>query len=433
LGTLKGIGSFFAWQVFCDLRESNCLKSLESDTFCILGPGAVKGLDCILGRGNNDISSLEEAHNLVGCQDLAFQELGMEFPFWQGQKLTIKEIEHALCEYSKYDSLKATSKSGRLYRTRSKMDTDKPCLVCKENKDEGNFCDTCFDFHCIECAPPKKPTLPYTSASWLCQRCIDFRGKPFVEEPPPKPKEEQQHAGSSSSEVKNNDAMDVDKPETAASALEEPGAVVPPTAAVEEPANSDAMDVDKPETVVEEQPTKDGDDNNGDKTKASASEALAIPAKPDVVPAQDPQGEGTTDADALVTSSDGDGKPSDTNGDKTMAFALKALVIPAKLDVVPAQDPQGQGTNDADAVMASLMASSDRAAMAAAPMGMPAAMATAPMGMPAAMAAAPMGMPAAMAANPMGMPAAMAAAPMGMPDGKPSNIYESPKPTNQWQ
>ena len=37
---LPGVGSFFAWQILCDMQESRCLEF--DDSFCELGPGAIR-------------------------------------------------------------------------------------------------------------------------------------------------------------------------------------------------------------------------------------------------------------------------------------------------------------------------------------------------------------------------------------------------------
>ena len=65
-----------------------------------------------------------EAQKLVSIQDEAFSHLGLEFPYWHGRKLTIKEIEHALCEYNRYVSLKTkkiSSQKRRYYKPRSDL------------------------------------------------------------------------------------------------------------------------------------------------------------------------------------------------------------------------------------------------------------------------------------------------------------------------
>lgn len=43
--TLPGCGDFLAWQILCDLLESNCLRHCQTIDFCVLGKGA-KGMHC---------------------------------------------------------------------------------------------------------------------------------------------------------------------------------------------------------------------------------------------------------------------------------------------------------------------------------------------------------------------------------------------------
>ncbi|KAL7557719.1 hypothetical protein ACA910_018512 [Epithemia clementina (nom. ined.)] len=168
LQTLDSIGPFMSWQLFCDLRESGCLLQCQNDKYCILGPGALKGLDIIFtGSG----LYLDYAYLLVNHHDEAFAQIGVQFPFWNGRKLTIKEIEHGLCEYSKYVALQKNRTGGknRLYQSRAHMDLSKPCHFCKEDSSDGNFCDTCREYYCRKCVPSQA-----SGAFWTCGRCISF-------------------------------------------------------------------------------------------------------------------------------------------------------------------------------------------------------------------------------------------------------------------
>ena len=220
LSNMRGIGKFLSWQILCDLRESNCLKSLDSDSFCQLGPGAMskssrvlsfahvhdiqflishlsiialsEGLDIMLGDSRIK-GYLEETEKLVACQDKAFEQLGVYFPPWQGQKLSTKEIEHALCEYSKFDTIKHRN-SGRVYRC--------PEAGTDSSNRPVRFCDTCY-------AKDSEGTPPGQVSSWLCGRCLAFRGKPFVEQetPPekPEPMEVEAPAPEAGAESKSDD------------------------------------------------------------------------------------------------------------------------------------------------------------------------------------------------------------------------------------
>ena len=43
---INGVGNFFAWQVVCDLMESQCLKPCGENDWTQLGPGAKSKFDC---------------------------------------------------------------------------------------------------------------------------------------------------------------------------------------------------------------------------------------------------------------------------------------------------------------------------------------------------------------------------------------------------
>jgi hypothetical protein len=47
------------------------------------------------------MSELELCQQLVQVQDQIYPQ-SMTFPKWRNRNLTLKEIEHALCEFSKY-------------------------------------------------------------------------------------------------------------------------------------------------------------------------------------------------------------------------------------------------------------------------------------------------------------------------------------------
>ena len=126
-----------------------------------------EGLDIIF-PGATDY--MEAASSIVEHQIEAFAQENLNFPFWNGRKLTIKEIEHSLCEYSKYTACKKSKMTHfRYYETRSYLDNEKPCHICKEEKEDGQLCETCLCFYCTDCVP-----VVSSSISWICSRCVAF-------------------------------------------------------------------------------------------------------------------------------------------------------------------------------------------------------------------------------------------------------------------
>jgi hypothetical protein len=115
--TIKGCGDFLSWQVSCDLVESQCLTSCDITNFCVLGKGACLGIQEIFFHGRKKMPSLSKgeymgyAQDLVSVQDNVYAELKvadgfcLSFPKWLDKSLTLKEVEHALCEFSKFQRI----------------------------------------------------------------------------------------------------------------------------------------------------------------------------------------------------------------------------------------------------------------------------------------------------------------------------------------
>jgi hypothetical protein len=48
----------------------------------------------------------------------AYDMLGIDFPNWNDRCMTIKEVEHALCEFLKYTSWRGTQVAGYEFKSR---------------------------------------------------------------------------------------------------------------------------------------------------------------------------------------------------------------------------------------------------------------------------------------------------------------------------
>jgi alpha-glutamyl/putrescinyl thymine pyrophosphorylase clade 1 len=154
LQTLHGVGDFLAWQIACDLEEARCLvRCFEpEDTYCMLGPGAKKGLVKIFGseykNGNASQLTLHLLDNMGYCLHLVHKK----FPLWRNKKVTIKVIEHALCEFQKFEELDAGNVSWqRKWRSRAARDERDQCPSCKGPPTRTDRCDTCHMIVCENC------------------------------------------------------------------------------------------------------------------------------------------------------------------------------------------------------------------------------------------------------------------------------------------
>lgn len=101
--------------------------------------------------------------------------------------LTLKNIEHSLCEYYKYTVIHGKLSTNRkvtgqrLKKSRTEMDMNKACQNVKQcgngsNCDNLLFCDKCLNGYCLECVTP--PSFAY----WVCPRCTAFESISFAKE-----------------------------------------------------------------------------------------------------------------------------------------------------------------------------------------------------------------------------------------------------------
>ena len=129
----KNIDVFFAWQIVCDLLELNVLKQ-DENSWVVLGPGARAGLARIFDDVTRS-QELEYTRWLTRVLPDCFKALELDFVPFLGKKLTMKHVEHGLCEYEKYFKLATRdSPGGRVYRPRDKSGV-RLCALC-ESPDE---------------------------------------------------------------------------------------------------------------------------------------------------------------------------------------------------------------------------------------------------------------------------------------------------------
>lgn len=86
---------------------------------------------------------IDLVHALVKHQVTAYMRLSLDGPCWDHRMMSLKEIEHALCEFGKHQKLKKGGRRrivGRIWNSRSHLDLDKPCAMCEMALDDGVFC-----------------------------------------------------------------------------------------------------------------------------------------------------------------------------------------------------------------------------------------------------------------------------------------------------
>jgi hypothetical protein len=138
LRKMKGVGNFLSWQMTSDLLESGVLPGCTEEDWMEMGPGAISGLERIfLGKVSPKtrgallekrfdknlwldlVRLLRDIAGVVYERDRRkegvpfpmltllshsrrYTHLGVNFPHFRGRRLTLKNMEHVLCEFSKY-------------------------------------------------------------------------------------------------------------------------------------------------------------------------------------------------------------------------------------------------------------------------------------------------------------------------------------------
>lgn len=93
-----GWGGFTAYEVVCDLRYTRYLKDAKDVlTWAHAGPGALRGLNRLLGNPPKTPMKAHVARTLMRELWFNIREL------WPYEPLELREIEHSLCEFDKYE------------------------------------------------------------------------------------------------------------------------------------------------------------------------------------------------------------------------------------------------------------------------------------------------------------------------------------------
>lgn len=142
--SIHGVGGFTAYEVYCDLCYSGLIPWTTND-FVNIGPGAMEGIR-LLYPSTPKSGTLEKIHLLHREQNEHFKRLGIQFQHYEkfepvNGQMSLRCIEHSLCEYSKYFLQKAEKGKRRLvFKTTDgrgdHMTGHMP--TCKVNPDTGD-------------------------------------------------------------------------------------------------------------------------------------------------------------------------------------------------------------------------------------------------------------------------------------------------------
>lgn len=163
---LNNLGPFYSYQILVDLVEIDLLKFTDNSWTC-LGPGARNGLCEIFG----DVAKAEEMVMVVKLKtmmDHGFSALGMRPIRFLNRKMSLKSVEHSLCEFSNFcRAAKMGVVRGRKYSPRYRR--EEGCEVCQQTDECQLSCVLCsrtFHMACLS-----YPWVNTMIDFWLCAEC----------------------------------------------------------------------------------------------------------------------------------------------------------------------------------------------------------------------------------------------------------------------
>lgn len=115
---IRGIASFLSYEITIDINYSPIVNFSEND-WGVIGLGARPMLQYIYGDETDDFSDencLIMMKYLTVMQDFYFNEFYFKFTRYNDKFLTLRNIEHSLCETRKYYHLKNGKGRRRLFK-----------------------------------------------------------------------------------------------------------------------------------------------------------------------------------------------------------------------------------------------------------------------------------------------------------------------------
>jgi hypothetical protein len=112
------------------------------------------------------------ASYLLDNMDYCLRLVGKDFPLWKNKKVTVKVIEHALCEFQKFEELDAGCTNGqRKWYSRASRDEREHCPTCASASLMTTTmirCDTCHLIVCENCQKDQFQRSRAAGSSWNC-------------------------------------------------------------------------------------------------------------------------------------------------------------------------------------------------------------------------------------------------------------------------
>ena len=114
--TTPGLGKFMAYEVVTDLRHTSLLdRAPDLNAWANVGPGAKRGLNRLMMRARENSAKVKNKYNLSITEKDSLRLMGnllamsrdpqywpSDWPQWE-----MREVEHTLCEFDKYERAQA--------------------------------------------------------------------------------------------------------------------------------------------------------------------------------------------------------------------------------------------------------------------------------------------------------------------------------------
>ena len=192
---VPGVGKFMSWQILCDLLELRQLGDCTDNQWTCLGPGARNGLHKIFKEVDDELQLTRQLRNL--CQASgemsAYEAMDLDAPLLLNKEVSLKNIEHALCEFDKYVRFARGDgvRQRRFNKSTSSAEYDKLTQNCPEcycaisienqvakpNRLKEKECPLCKRLYHNGCTSKQHKDAMVTllggnNSVWICPSCL---------------------------------------------------------------------------------------------------------------------------------------------------------------------------------------------------------------------------------------------------------------------
>lgn len=136
LTTLPGVAEFIAYEIYCDLTYHEWFP-WDENQYVNPGPGAKRCIQRLLGRDpinpnqHRDIDYVSHIEEIRDDQDSWLRE---DWISWRSRDLTLRHIEHSLCEVDKYRRASEKTARGESVRLQLHQRDERPLGIDEESE-----------------------------------------------------------------------------------------------------------------------------------------------------------------------------------------------------------------------------------------------------------------------------------------------------------